>query len=165
MSFGKICERRIEFTRGPGIPDFKSTAPSAHSVPGRIDNSLNTGHVVWVHEVPKTSGVWNQVVEHLHALLQDVDDSGGHACDVSARMVEAGNEANCYGVDTHHENDGDCRSCSLGGEGRQIVADCQNKRHLGAHEIGCHFRQPIIPIVRPALFDTEVLAFNEAGLL
>ena len=110
MSFGKICERRIEITRGPGILDFKSTAPSAHSVPGRIDNSLNTGHVVWVHEVPKTSGVWNQVVEQLQALLQDFGDSDRNACDVSARVVETGNEAKCYGVCAHEENDGNCRS-------------------------------------------------------
>jgi hypothetical protein len=62
-------------------------------------------------------------VEQLQALLQDIDDNGGNACDVSARAVETGNEAKCYGVCAHDENYGNRRSCSLGGADRQIVAN------------------------------------------
>src|SRR5260370_38391140 len=113
MSFGKICERRIEITRGPGIRDFNGTAPRAYCVPRRIDNGCNTGHIVWVHEIPKTSGVWNQVVKQLQALLQEFDDSVGNPCDVSARVVETDNAAKRYGVCAHRENVGTCRSGSL----------------------------------------------------
>jgi hypothetical protein len=41
---------------------------------------------------------------------------------------------------------------------------CGNHRHLPTHEIGRHRRQAIILPVRPAVFDRNILAVNEARL-
>jgi hypothetical protein len=45
-------------------------------------------------------------VEQLQALLQELVDREGNACDVSARVIETGNEAECYGVCAHQKTMG-----------------------------------------------------------
>src|SRR5262249_56185030 len=53
---------------------------------------------------------------------------------------------------------------ALGRERRRVAAGGRQHAHSAAHEIGRHCRQKIVLAARPAEFDRNVLALDEAAL-
>src|SRR5262249_3452786 len=87
----------------------------------------------------------------------------GHARDVAARAVQAGDEATRDRVEPGRKDDRQRRGDGLGCEGRIVVPDDHGR--LPADQIGDQSRQPISVIFRRAKFDRNVLAFDIAALL
>ena len=87
-----------------------------------------------------------------------------HAGDIAARPVEAGDEANSDRVGADREHDRNRRGGGFRGK-RRSVARCDDHCHLAADQIGRQRWQPIVLILRPAVFDRDVLTFDIAGLL
>ena len=86
----------------------------------------------------------------------------GHARDVAARPVQAGDEAKLDRVGAQFEDDRNSRGRRLCRE-RRRSAGRGNHGHLTMNQIGHHRRQPITLILRPAVFDRDVLALDVAG--
>jgi len=64
-------------------------------------------------------------------------------------------------VEPCREDDRDRRGCCLCRLCRNAVRG--NQRHLTPNEIGCQCRQPIVLILREAVFDRHVLPLDIAG--
>ena len=60
------------------------------------------------------------------------------------------------------EDDRNCPSCRLCRGARSIPPDCGNHRYLSANEIGGQFRQPLVVVFGPAVFDRDVATFDKA---
>jgi hypothetical protein len=103
-------------------------------------------------------------VKQIQQLRCQLHVQRGHAGNIAARSVEAGNEANFHRVLGGREDDRNRRGCPLGGE-RRRCAKRGDHGDLTTHQIGCLLRQPIIVALRPAVFDRHILAFDVTGLL
>src|SRR5262249_25436280 len=87
------------------------------------------------------------------------DGDTGH---VAARPVETGNAAELNRVAAGCEDDRDRRSRRLGRNCRGGVTRSDHC-HLTAYKIGCEVGQSIVLVLRPAILDRHVLAFDVAG--
>jgi hypothetical protein len=81
-------------------------------------------------------------------------------CQVAAGASKARDKTQLDRVFGNYESDRDGRGCGLGCQCRWDSA-CGNHRHAAANQIGRQFRQAIILIVGPAVFDGNVLALDE----
>src|SRR5215471_18276745 len=69
------------------------------------------------------------------------------------------------GSPPHPEHDRDSGCGALGRARRRIAADRGEHVDPAAHEIGRHFRQAVVFTARPAEFDRDILALDEATFL
>jgi hypothetical protein len=86
----------------------------------------------------------------------------GHARDVTAGPVKAGNEAEPDRVVARFEDDrngGGRRLCRK----RRLSGSRGNHGHLPMNQISRHRRQPITSALRPAVFDRHVMAIDVTG--
>jgi len=86
-------------------------------------------------------------------------DAGG----VAARPAETGDQARSDRIETSREDDRDRRTCGLDSRHRNAVGNDNGR--LSAHEFCCHLKNPVIPIIGPAILDGDVLALDESGLV
>jgi len=102
-------------------------------------------------------------VQHLKLLCWEFTPEEGHARDVAARPRETGDKP-MHRIGADFENNRDCCGGGFRGE-RRSVAHGDNYHHLASGQIGRQCWQLTVLIVRPAIFDRDVLAFNIASLL
>jgi hypothetical protein len=83
--------------------------------------------------------------------------------DVAARSVQAGDKTSFDRITSGAKNDrnGPARSLDRHCRGRALWR--HNYGHSTVNQIGGQFRQALIDIVRPAEFDRDIAAFDEAG--
>ena len=86
----------------------------------------------------------------------------GHAGDVAARPVKAGDEAELDRVAARFEDDRNGRGRRLRRK-RRRSGRCGNHGHPTMNQISRHCRQPISSTLRPTVFDRHVLAIDVAG--
>ena len=105
---------------------------------------------------------WDQLVQQLQPFWRYPHVRIGHARNVAARPVKAGDEpepdrvAACFKDDRNRLG---CRLCRK----RRRSASRRNHSHPTMNQISHHRRQPIISALRPAVFDRHVLAFDVTG--
>ncbi len=87
----------------------------------------------------------------------------GHAREVAARPVEAGDKPSLDRVVADPEDDRNRRGCRFCRRRRRRTADGDDHSHLTENQIGCQCRQAVVLIFRQAIFDRHVLAFDIAG--
>ena len=104
----------------------------------------------------------NQLVQQFQPLRRYLHVQLGHARDVAARPVKAGDEAELDRVAAHFEDDRNGRGRRLCRK-RRRSAGRGNHGHLTMNQIGRHCRQPIVLVFRPAVFDRDVLALDVTG--
>src|SRR5262249_38706577 len=80
----------------------------------------------------------------------------------AARTVEAGDEAVLDRIAAGLEDDRDGRGCRFRGEGGRCGPTGCNDGDAATNEIGSQRRQPIIPALRPSIFNCDVLPPNVA---
>jgi hypothetical protein len=95
-----------------------------------------------------------QLVQQLQSLPTQFGVQRGHACEIPARSVQAGNEPDLNRIGASDEDNGNRTGCSLGGYRRLAV--CSNHGDLAANQIGRQCRQTIIMTLGPAVFDRDV---------
>jgi len=106
----------------------------------------------------------HQFVQQLEVLRPQRSADKGHAGQVAARLVEAGDEAGRDRVFGGREDDGDRR-------GRRLDRACcdtggrDDHGHPPANQLGRQSGQAIVVILRPAVFDRQVLALDKAEIL
>ena len=86
----------------------------------------------------------------------------GHSGDVAARSVQTDYEAELNGIGASHKNDRSGRGRSFGGERRGRPAARDYHGDLVGHQIGRQRGQLIQLIIRPPVFNRQVLAFDIA---
>src|SRR5262249_55076790 len=84
--------------------------------------------------------------------------------EVSARSSEARDETEPNRVFGDCEDDGDRRSGRFGRQSRSC-AGCDDDGNLSANQFLREYWQPTELVLRPAVFDYDVLALDVAGLL
>ena len=105
--------------------------------------------------------LWNELVQKAKPLPGEFDRIEDHARNVTARMVEARDQPDPDWIDTGYEHD---RSRRRDRHGRLDWNETSDDHgHAAAHEVGCHFRQPVVLIIRPAILDGDALALDEAS--
>src|SRR5262249_13938652 len=98
-------------------------------------------------------------------LCPEISAELSEACDVSARPVEARNQADLHWIGRVREDNWNfCggrfrRECGGG------ATSGRDNRYLALNQIGSQGWQAIELIVCPAIFDRNILAFGIAGLL
>src|SRR5262249_54589324 len=80
--------------------------------------------------------------------------------DVATWPVEAGDKPRFNRVPPTTEDDRDGVSCGFSHHSCGRAARCGDDSYAHANQIGCQFRQAIILIVRPSVFDGHVAALN-----
>src|SRR5262245_56468817 len=86
----------------------------------------------------------------------------GHARDVAAWLVEAGDEAELDRVAAAHEDDRYGRRRRLGRNARWGVGRGDH-RHLPVYQISHEIRQSIVLVFRPAILDRHTLTLDVAA--
>ena len=88
---------------------------------------------------------------------------GSQRCARPSRAIfrpgETGDQAPLDRVAADREDDRDRRGRAFGHKCRNIAAACQDHVDLAADEVGGQCRQPIIVVLRPAVFDRHALLF------
>jgi hypothetical protein len=85
---------------------------------------------------------------------------GGDPGDVTARSVEADDEASLDWIDSDHEHNRNCRGRCFCSESGGYAARCRDDAHRPAYEISRQLRQPTVFAVRPAVLDRHVAALD-----
>jgi hypothetical protein len=102
----------------------------------------------------------DQFMQQLQPLRPDLHVHDAHAREVAARAAQAGDKSKRERVEPCHEDNRNCRGCCL------CWPYCRPIRnHHGysmANEVGRQQRKSVVFIVRPAVFDREVLALDIA---
>ena len=153
-----LCECRIEVTlacdlHGHNLPPENATRRL------HIQQRVFAKGVVRIKEYGDRGALRSQLIQQLQPFLVECTASEeGYTCDVASRSAEVSDEAAPDGIVTGHEHDRDGRGGSL--HRNAIADDCS---HLPAYQISREARQLIELIVRPAILNRDVLAFNKPG--
>jgi hypothetical protein len=105
----------------------------------------------------------HQFVQQLQLLCIHFHAQVGHACEVASRPVQAGDKSNGHGVEPSLEHDRNRRGCRLGRKCSGGAARGDHG-HPAADQLGRQRRQSSGFILRPTIFDCDVLAFDVARL-
>ena len=116
-----------------------------------------------VHQQGDESSIWNKFVQQPQAFSAQHGTEKADPCDVSARPVEACDEAGPDRVATEREDDRYRGGRRLGRQNRIAASGRGDHRHLAGDQIGRKCRQSILLVFRIAVFDRHVTAFDIAG--
>jgi hypothetical protein len=112
--------------------------------------------VAHIRHLKKFTTFYKPLCGELHA-------EDGDTGDVAAGAAKAGDEAERDRVAPCHKDDRYGRGRGLRSECRRSARDCDNHGHFAANEIGQQRWKSIVLILRPAVFDSYVLALDIAG--
>src|SRR5262245_38056062 len=160
LNDGRKCS--INFAWGFGVQAQEVTPESARRrlyVPRFAFESRR----IWITE-PGNSG-WrrDQLMQQLQPLRYFRLSLKAHAGYIAARPAKVGHEAGCNWIAAADEHDRYGRGGSHCGARGDILAT--NHGHLPASQIGRKCWEPIDLILRPAEFDSDVMAVDEPRFL
>jgi hypothetical protein len=127
------------------------------------NKGLGNRRIVGIDEHGKARGSRQQLVQEPEPLCRKLHANVADPGEIAARPVEAGNEAQFYRVGASNEDNGNRRGRRLGCERRGGAGWRDDDCHSTADQIGGQFRQSIVVILRPSVFDSHVLAVVVAG--
>jgi hypothetical protein len=88
---------------------------------------------------------------------------GGDAGEIAARVIETGDETGLERVPAGGEDDRNRRGRGFGGEDCRRAVDDDHDGYPAADQIGDQFRQPIVVVVREAVFDRDSPTLDVPG--
>src|SRR5262249_5500543 len=146
-------------------------AASAHDMDLSPEGACGVRHVIAlgfgiriirIEQQADHGGVWHERMQQLESLCRKRSDIPAHARCVAAWSVEAGDQAGCDRIDSRRKNDRNSRGRCLG---RQCCRRACRRQHghRAQDQIGCQGRKSVVMIIRPAVFDRHILAFDVAG--
>src|SRR4029077_2943404 len=111
---GEKCKRNSS-----SIPDHSAGCQHLQASPESLGRRFCLGcigpdvRIVWVNKQRDRAGRREQLTQKLQTLWPENTDQGGHPCEVTARSVEAVNEACLDWIGTGHEYNRDGFGCHL----------------------------------------------------
>ena len=130
--------------------------------PDICDKALSNGKV-GIDEHGNAHGSRQQFMQEPKPLCPKLHHHEADTGDVATWPVEAGDEAVADRIAAGCEDDRDRRGCGLGRNCRRGVGRSDHC-HLTAYQIGCEVGQSIVLVLRPAILDRHILAFDVPGL-
>jgi hypothetical protein len=118
----------------------------------------------WIHEHADHGSRRYNLAQQPQLLTLQGTGVEEHAGDITARPVETAHYTAPERVIAGRKNDRYCRGCRFCCE-RGIYAAGYNYGAPLANQIGRQRRQSLLPIFRPAIFDSYVLTVNKARLI
>jgi hypothetical protein len=115
---------------------------------GRINESGNDGRR------------GHELVQHLQLLLGQLHAQRGHAGDVAARPIQAGDKANLDRVAPYRKDDRDRCGCGFGRDRRVYGPGRSDHGDLATHQIDRQLWQSIVLALRPVVYDRNIPAFD-----
>jgi len=88
-----------------------------------------------------------------------------YACDVSAGLVQAGNESKLNWIGTNVKDNRNCGGRSFGRNGSRRAPERNDHADLPASQIGGQPLQLIVVALRPTIFDRQIQTFGIASFL
>ena len=158
----QLCKDSIEVTFGAGIQDMELQPEGTGCRLHLLGVDLGKSGFGWVDEERHDARRREQLVQKLQPLRHCLHVRLGHAGDVAARPVKAGDEAELDRVAARFEDDRNGRGRRLRRK-RRRSGRCGNHGHPTMNQISHHCRQPISSTLRPTVFDRHVLAIDVAG--
>ena len=116
----------------------------------------------WVDKQGYDARRGEKLMQQLQPLRRYLHVRIGHARNIAARPVKAGDEAEPHWVQARFEDDRNGRGRRLCRK-RRRSGGRGNHSHLTMNQISCHRRQPITSAIRPAIFDCDVTAIDVTG--
>src|SRR5947208_929513 len=121
--------------------------------------------IVWVREHTDYCRCGEQLTQQSESLCPQCGREETRARNVAARPAETGDQPGSNRVAPNREDDRYRRGCSFCCERRRGAADRSDDGHLAVDQIGRQRGQLLIPILRPAEFDRDVLSLDKARFI
>ena len=118
---------------------------------------------VLVHKESNDSRIGNEFVQQRELLRRQINSEKACSGDVPARPVEARHDAGPDRVPAIDEDDGNGCRRRFGGK-RRCIGVSNDYEDPAANQIIRQYRQSIILLLRPAVFDHQIAALDIAGL-
>src|ERR1700730_17911612 len=101
-------------------------------------------------------------MQKLQPLRPDFQGQGGRACEVAVRLAQARDKPEVHWITRCKEYDWSCLGRRLRRQNRRGRWR-DNYSDLMANKISCQCRQLVVMALGPAIFDRDILAFDEPG--
>src|SRR5262249_12263648 len=154
-----LCEDFIEVTFCAGTQHTELQPEGMSRCLQLLRVGFGKTGVGWIDEQGHDARRGDQLVQQLQLFWRDLYVRLGHARDIAARSIKAGDEVELHRVAEDAEDNGNCSGRRLCRERRRSTS-CGNNGHLTMDQISHHFRQPISLILCPAIFDGHVLSMD-----
>jgi hypothetical protein len=124
---------------------------------------LGNSGIGWIDEQGHDAHRGEQLVQQLQPLRRCLQVQLGCARDVAARLAEARDKAKPNRVRAQFKDDRNGRGRRLC---RKRCRSCRrsNHGHMTMNQVSRHRRQPVMLVLRPAIFDCDVAAIDVTGL-
>ncbi|HTM74928.1 MAG TPA: hypothetical protein VL198_17005 [Pseudolabrys sp.] len=120
--------------------------------------------IVFIGQHADQSALRDQLAQKSEPLCLESRRNQAQARCIAARIVEAVDKTDDDRIAIDDKDDGDFTGCGLGCECRGLSARGNNHDCLIVHQIPRQSRQTAMPAVRPAVFDPNILIFDESRL-
>jgi hypothetical protein len=122
------------------------------------------GWIAGIAQHGKASRTRQQFMEKFEPFWPKLSAHRRDTGEIAAWSGEAGDEPKFDWIRAGAEHDRNGRGRRLGGKRSRWSAGCSDDRHSMLDQIGDQLGQSRIIIIRPAIFDHQVAAFDIAGL-
>src|SRR5262245_3776792 len=140
--------------------EFEPKGPGSVLQMSRQNLDIATGRI---DECTDNLCRWDDLVQQFQSLRLEFLPQRGHARDVAARSVQAGDQAELHRITPGREDDRDRRGCALCRDCSEHLTGRGNHCHLSTDQVRSQSRQPVVLLLCPAIFDRDVSAFDIAG--
>ena len=104
-------------------------------------------------------------MQKLQSLRLQLHAECGHAGEIAARPVQTGDEPECDRISPGEEDDRNGGGRRLRREHPNHLTGRSDHGDLSPHQIARQGRQPIVLLLRPAIFDRDIAALDKAGFI
>jgi hypothetical protein len=119
--------------------------------------------IIWIHEHGDRGSIWNQVTQDCQLLARNRSGEKADTRDIAVWSTDVGDESRFDRVAASGKDNRYCRGCSFCGKRRRRAPACENNGNLTIDQLGRQGGKPIGTLVRPSIFDGNVLTFEIAG--
>jgi hypothetical protein len=162
LQFEQPGEDRLEIALGAGTENLEVEPQRAgrRLEISRLDFGIGIGSV---DERANGCRRRDHAVQQLQSLRLQLRAQCGHAREIAARSVQTGDEPESDRITADEEDDRNGRGRGFGRERPKDLIGRGDHGDLSTDQIGCQHRQPIVLLLRPAIFDRDIPALDIAG--
>jgi hypothetical protein len=158
-SFAKTPSKSVSLLACGTLSCSPETVSGRHHL---ADCGLCSAEIGRIDEKRHDPNLGKKLVQQFQPFRRDLYARLCHTRNVSARSAKAGHETQLDRVAARFKDDRNGHGCCLCCD-RRRSAGRRNHGYLAAHQIGHHHRQAVVSIIRPAVFDQNILAIDVAS--
>jgi len=159
----KGLERHLEIILAPHVEHERLLSENPDRLLG-IPLFGCGARIVRIHEQCHP-GSWGELIEDFDALGADLAGDGADPRHIAARTIVAGDETDLDRISSDGEHDRNPRRGSQRGAGGSDVAGGADHGDFEVGQFRRKRREPTVIALGPAIFDPDILAFDETDVL